>query len=130
MPTTSLRPDEAFVVSALKAAGAAAYFDDEEQMIVAHHPAVAEAQALDGYHITIDWMSRKLEWPFHNPAELTATAWIPDGRPDFHKVGTVYRSPAWASFADEATKCALASFQFLTRPEHTADPADKRHRRP
>ncbi|MFC8950944.1 MULTISPECIES: hypothetical protein [Streptomyces] len=123
MPSTTASPiaaSAAAVLSALTAAGAGAYFDPEERVIFAHPAAVAQDNALRGEHIMIRWSACDLDHSHQDRVRFEATAWIPDGRPDFHQLGTVYTTPVPRDLASEAGQCARAVAEWFSSPRPTA----------
>ncbi|MER7694385.1 hypothetical protein [Streptomyces sp. NPDC097610] len=108
------------VLSALTAAGVGAYFDPEERVIFAHPAAVAQDSVLHGEHIMLSWSAFGPDSPHQDRARFEATAWIPDGRPDFHQLGTVYTTPVRRALTAEAEQCARAVDEWFSSPRPTA----------
>ncbi|MEU0857456.1 hypothetical protein ABZ352_18735 [Streptomyces griseofuscus] len=124
MPSTTtapVPPSAEIVLSALSAAdGAAGFFDQEDRAIYAHPTSVPRANALDALHVMIDYETFDPEQPYADRALFTATAWIPDGAPDYHQVGTVYSTDVRRPFAEEAARCAQAVADWFAQPGRTA----------
>ncbi|MFI9052482.1 hypothetical protein [Streptomyces sp. NPDC053427] len=111
MPNTTLiAPDDA-VLSALADAGVAAYLDPEDRVIYAHPTSVPQSKALDGMHVMI--AIEEAWFPSSDAPPMRASAWVPDGSPDFHELGTVYASIEARPLAEEAARCAQAVADWL-----------------
>ncbi|MFE9137817.1 hypothetical protein [Streptomyces sp. NPDC007355] len=118
MPRTATSP--ATVLSTLRAAGVGAYFDPEQRVVFAHSAAVAQDDALNGEHIMLRWSACNPGHPHQDRARFEATAWIPDGRPEFHELGTVYTTPMPRDLVIEAEQCARAVTEWFSSPRPTA----------
>ncbi|MFC8538078.1 hypothetical protein ACFUJY_29760 [Streptomyces sp. NPDC057249] len=110
MPTTTAAAPApaAPIISALTSAGVAAFWDSDEGFVVAHPDAFAADEAYWHLHVTVD------------PVSLEATAWAPDGVPDYDKIATVYNTAPTGPAGIEAARCAQAVAQWLTEPRPTA----------
>jgi hypothetical protein len=105
------------ILAACTAFGVAAFHDAEDNVIYAHPSHVSQDRALDGRHVMIQWDEAQAA---RDRTRLSATAWSPNGRPDFHQADTLYTTPAPGPLADEAQHCARAVAQWMTDPDRTA----------
>ncbi|MFB6505576.1 hypothetical protein ACFC07_22205 [Streptomyces sp. NPDC056099] len=111
MPSTTLiAPDDA-VLSALTDVGVAAYLDPDDRVIYAHPTSVPQAKALDGMHVMI--AIEEAWFPSSDAPPMRASAWVPDGSPDFHELGTVYASDGGHPVTEEAARCARATAEWF-----------------
>lgn len=101
------------IIAALTDAGVGAFWDTDEQFLVAHRAGLTETQALHGEHVTVDWSEVDCE-------SLRATAWEPDGLPDYTDIATVYTTPPAGPVSDEAARCARAVAEWFAEPRPTA----------
>jgi hypothetical protein len=110
-------PTAAAIIFAFKNAGVPAFYDRNDCVIYAHPAAVPESRALRTEHVMVEWTPSD---PAPGEARLKATAWVPDGLPDFDQVGTVYTTPEQGPLADEAAQCARAVTQWFAKPRPKA----------
>ncbi|PRH78382.1 hypothetical protein C6N75_15215 [Streptomyces solincola] len=101
------------IIAALTDAGVGAFWDTDEQFLVAHRAGLTQTQALHGEHVTVDWSEVDC-------ASLRATAWEPDGLPDYADIATVYTTPPAGPVSDEAARCARAVAEWFTTPRPRA----------
>lgn len=113
-------PSVTTVLGALTAAGLGAHFDPEDGVVIAYPAAVPTANAFDGAHVTVQWDTTGPQQPHEDGARFTASAWIPDGPPDYHEVTTVHSTAAPGSLAAEAEVCARAVAAWLSHPANIA----------
>ncbi|MGW7089996.1 hypothetical protein ACWGH2_41805 [Streptomyces sp. NPDC054871] len=107
MPTAiPIAPDDA-VLSACKDIGVAAYFNPWDGVIYAHPNDVPQSKALDGMHVMI--AIEEASFPSSEAPPMRVSAWVPDGAPDFHDLGTIYASDGGRPVAEEAARCARAT---------------------
>ncbi|MDX3068961.1 MULTISPECIES: hypothetical protein [Streptomyces] len=109
------------VLRSLSAAGLGAHFDREEGVVIAYPAAVPKANALDGVHVTVQWNTTGRQQKSREAqARFSASAWTPDGPPDFHEVTSVHTTAAPGPLAAEAEVCARAVAAWLAHPASTA----------
>ncbi|RNG13018.1 hypothetical protein [Streptomyces botrytidirepellens] len=101
------------LTDALAAYNISAFYDAGEGILVAHPATVSRHKALTGEHIV-------LVTPYTHSPGCHATAWVPDGEPDFMNIATVYEPQRGSALDDEAARCALAVAQWFTDPRPTA----------
>ncbi|MGG7574179.1 hypothetical protein [Streptomyces sirii] len=95
----------ATVLEALAAAGIPAYFDEEEGILIAHPADVPQDRAKSGDHVMVT--------PRRDGSGYYATAWEPDGTPDFAEIATVCEMPG-------ISQCARSVAEWFTTPRPTA----------
>ncbi|MEV0487318.1 hypothetical protein AB0I69_42800 [Streptomyces sp. NPDC050508] len=120
MPTAPIPFGALTVIAQLIDAGVGAFWDYDESMLIAHPATISEDDALmSGQHIMVNWSGAdRVTAP--DGASFEATAWEPDGLPDYDKIATVYATPVARPFDEEAARCARAVAEWFAGPRLTA----------
>ncbi|MEU5486025.1 hypothetical protein [Streptomyces mirabilis] len=111
MPSTTVPSTARSIVAALTEAGVGAFYYAEEKVILAHPAGLSEATVFARPHVMLTWQG-----PPDGQGDgmkLEATAWVPDGTPDYALVGTVYTTATRAPLAEEAARCARVVAQWF-----------------
>ncbi|MFD7764111.1 hypothetical protein [Streptomyces microflavus] len=117
---TTVPPEATTIMSALTAAGVGALWETEEGLLLAHPLTASPDDALNGEHVHIEWARAVPNMPTEKWATLDATAYRPDGGPDFAPIGVAYSTPAGRPLDQEAAQCARAVAQWFAEPRPTA----------
>jgi hypothetical protein len=118
--STTVPPTAAVITSTFVNAGVGAFWEAEEGMLIAHPLTTRQDDALNGEHIMVEWSSAVPNTPTEERATLTATVWVPDGKPDFMQVATAYSTPDSRPLDEEAAQCARAVAEWFAEPRPTA----------
>lgn len=113
-------PIASTIMSALTAAGVGASWETEEGLLIAHPLATPLDDALKSEHVMVAWSSGVPNRPVEERALLEATAWVPNGAPDFDQIATVYLTPDSRLIGEEAAQCARAVAEWFAEPRPTA----------
>lgn len=106
------------IITALTDAGVGAFWDTE-RILIAHPAGLTEEQALTGEHVLVDWTAAPGATTLDG-AKLEATAWEPDGLPDYAQIATVHGTPPDCPPGEEVAQCVAAVAEWFAGPRLTA----------
>ncbi|WP_445517336.1 hypothetical protein [Streptomyces sp. NEAU-174] len=101
------------LLDALATHGISAFYDVDEGLLIAHPATIPQEKVMAGEHIV-------LTTPGTASPGCHATAWAPEGAPDYQQIATVYEPQSGSALADDVNLCARAVAEWFTTPRLTA----------